>query len=76
MQRVKIIIKRPTIHYIISLGYILAPLVNILLLLIIIKLPLIMVLKHLFQGYGYLAEEPARSHSSSDHFKWGDETRL
>jgi hypothetical protein len=55
MQRVKIIIKRPTIHYIISLGYILAPIVNILLLLIIIKLPLNMVLRHLFRGYGYLA---------------------
>ena len=55
MQRVKIIIKRPTIHYIISLGYILAPIVNILLLLIIIKLPLNMVLRRLFQGYGYLA---------------------
>lgn len=55
MKRVKIIIKRPTSHYIISLGYILAPIVNILLLLIIIKLPFNIVLSRLFRGYGNLA---------------------
>jgi hypothetical protein len=51
----RIVIKRPLIHYFISLGYILAPIVNVVLLIFIARIPLSDILQRLFQGYGYLA---------------------
>ncbi len=55
MKKVKIIIKRPWTHYAISGGYIVSPLVNIGLLILIANIPLSLVIQRLFQGYGYLA---------------------
>lgn len=55
MNRARIVIKRPLIHYVISLGYILAPIINILLLIFIARIRLADILHRLFQGYGYLA---------------------
>lgn len=55
MNKTRIIIKRPLIHYLISAAYILAPLVNILLLIFIGRIPLPDIMRRLFQGYGYLA---------------------
>ena len=54
-NRARIVIKRPLIHYFISLGYVLAPIVNILLLIFIARIRLPDILQRLFQGYGYLA---------------------
>jgi hypothetical protein len=55
MNRSRVVIKRPLIHYFISLGYILASIVNILLLVFIARLGLSDILDRLFQGYGTLA---------------------
>lgn len=55
MNRARIVIKRPLIHYLISLGYILAPIINILLLILIARIRLSDILQRMFQGYGYLA---------------------
>jgi hypothetical protein len=54
-NRARIVIKRPLIHYLISLGYILAPIVNIVLLMVIARIPLSDIVHRLFQGYGTLA---------------------
>ena len=54
-NRARIVIKRPLIHYFISLGYILAPIINILLVILIARIRLSDILLRLFQGYGYLA---------------------
>jgi len=55
VNRARIVIKRPLIHYLISLAYILAPIVNILLLILVARIQLPDILARLFQGYGYLA---------------------
>ncbi len=48
-------IKRPRLHHAIIVGYVLAPVVNIALLLLFTRLPLALVLRRLFAGYGVLA---------------------
>jgi len=55
VNRARIVIKRPLLHYLISLAYILAPIVNILLLILVARIRLSDILLRLFQGYGYLA---------------------
>jgi Tfp pilus assembly protein PilZ len=55
MNRARVVIKRPLTHYVISLAYILAPLVNLLLLVVIARIALGDVVQRLFQGYGVLA---------------------
>ncbi len=55
MKGLKTNIKRPWIHYIIIIAYITAPLANILLLVLIAKLPLATIVHRLFKGYGLLA---------------------
>ena len=55
MNRARVVIKRPLIHYFISLGYILAPIINILLLIFVARIGLGDILDRLFQGYGTLA---------------------
>ena len=55
MSKTRVIIKRPLIHYLISAAYILAPVVNILLLVFIERIPLPDIMRRLFQGYGVLA---------------------
>jgi len=55
MKRTHVIIKRPLIHYVISLGYILAPIVNIMLLIFAARIGLGDILDRLFNGYGTLA---------------------
>mgnify|MGYP001168820001 CR=1 FL=1 len=55
MNRARIVIKRPLVHYLISLGYILAPIINIFLLVAVAGIRLPDILSRLFQGYGYLA---------------------
>ena len=55
MKRTHVIIKRPLIHYVISLGYILAPIVNILLLIFVARIGPGDILDRLFNGYGTLA---------------------
>jgi len=51
----KIFIKRPFIHYVIIAAYILAPLVNILLLRYFRDIPYSAIFERLFEGYGVLA---------------------
>lgn len=51
----RVVIKRPWTHYVISLGYVLAPAVNILLVVIISNTPLPNVINRMFLGYGPLA---------------------
>ena len=55
MNRARVVIKRPLIHYFISLGYILAPIVNILLLIFVARIGLGDIWDRLFKGYGILA---------------------
>lgn len=55
MNPSRIVIKRPLLHYLISLAYILAPIVNILLLVLVARIRLSDILQRLFHGYGYLA---------------------
>jgi len=55
MNQSRVVIKRPLVHYFISLGYILAPIVNILLLIFVARIQIGDILERLFQGYGTLA---------------------
>ncbi len=55
MKGLKTNIKRPWIHYIIIIAYITAPFANILLLVLMAKLPLATIVHRLFKGYGLLA---------------------
>ena len=55
MNQSRVVIKRPLIHYFISLGYILAPIINILLLVFVARIGLGDILDRLFKGYGTLA---------------------
>ena len=55
MSQSRVVIKRPLIHYFISLGYILAPIINILLLIFVARIAIGDILGRLFQGYGLLA---------------------
>lgn len=55
MSQTRVVIKRPLIHYFISLGYILAPIVNILLLIFVARIDIGDILGRLFKGYGTLA---------------------
>jgi len=55
MNQTRVVIKRPLLHYFISLGYILAPIVNILLLLFVARIGLGDIIERLFQGYGTIA---------------------
>ena len=50
----KTIIKRPWTHYIIIIAYVLAPIVNILLLSLFMHIPLPSVMSKFFEGYGIL----------------------
>ena len=52
---VKIIVKRPKLHYAIIIVYVLAPIVNLLLIMILGRIPLGTVIQRYFQGFGYLA---------------------
>ena len=49
MNQSRVVIKRPLIHYFISLGYILAPIVNILLLIFVARIGLGHILDRLFK---------------------------
>lgn len=51
----RVAIKRPLVHYVIIIGYILAPIVNILLLRIFGNIPFGTIFARIFPGYGYLA---------------------
>jgi len=55
MTQSRVVIKRPLLHYFISLGYILAPIINILLLVFVARIGLGDILDRLFKGYGTLA---------------------
>ena len=48
-------VKRPPLHHVIIIGYILAPFANIALLMVFTGFPLGRILSRLFAGYGYLA---------------------
>ena len=51
----KVTVKRPFIHYVFIVGYILAPVSNILLLRLFGNIPFGIIFSRMFQGYGYLA---------------------
>ena len=52
---IKTRIKRPLLHYVIIIGYVLAPVVNIVLLRIAADISFLTIFQRLFRGYGYLA---------------------
>ncbi len=55
MGKLKVIVKRPLSHYLIIVVYILAPVINILMIRILGKIPLQLVIKNFFNGFGVLA---------------------
>ena len=47
-------VKRPTLHYLIVIGYVLAPVVNVLLIAIFVDAPLNAIVRGLPRAYGWL----------------------
>ncbi len=55
MGKLKVIVKRPLNHYLIIIIYILAPVINVLMVRILGQIPFHLVIRNFFEGFGLLA---------------------